>query len=168
MASQSFAAKKIATMKDRERRPATKAAAKAQSPNSRSVNMDEVRELVALLCDNDLSILEIEREGFRVNLRRGIQLAPSEISLGNAGAAQVIAPAAAATHVAVPLVTPAAAALPVHPGASAETAASEDSDLQLISSPIVGTFYRARSPNAEPFVKVGSNVQADSVVCIIE
>ena len=155
-------------MKDRERRPATKAAAKAQSANSRSVNMDEVRELVALLCDNDLSVLEIEREGFRVNLRRGIQLAAPEISLGNTAAAQVFAPAAGAPHVEIPLATPAAAALPVHPGASAETAASEDSDLQIVSSPIVGTFYRARSPNAEPFVKVGSNVQPDTVVCIIE
>jgi acetyl-CoA carboxylase biotin carboxyl carrier protein len=58
--------------------------------------------------------------------------------------------------------------VPSHPGAQAETAASEDQALQIIPSPIVGTFYRAASPNAEPFVKIGSDVRADTVVCIIE
>jgi acetyl-CoA carboxylase biotin carboxyl carrier protein len=57
---------------------------------------------------------------------------------------------------------------PAHPGAQAETAASEDQDLHIIPSPIVGTFYRSPSPNADPFVKIGSNVEPESVVCIIE
>ena len=43
-----------------------------------------------------------------------------------------------------------------------------ENDLQIITSPIVGTFYRASSPNSEPFVKVGDRVGPDSVVCIIE
>ena len=38
----------------------------------------------------------------------------------------------------------------------------------MISSPIVGTFYRAASPNADPFIKIGSQVEPDSIVCIIE
>ena len=58
--------------------------------------------------------------------------------------------------------------VPQHPGAKAETEASEDQDLHLISSPIVGTFYRSPSPNAESFVKIGATVEADTVVCIIE
>jgi acetyl-CoA carboxylase biotin carboxyl carrier protein len=62
----------------------------------------------------------------------------------------------------------AAAVAPSHPGAKAETEASEDQDLHIISSPIVGTFYRAPSPNADSFVKIGSAVEPDSVVCIIE
>ena len=57
---------------------------------------------------------------------------------------------------------------PAHPGAHASTEASQDQDLHIIPSPIVGTFYRSASPTAEPFVKIGSNVEADSVVCIIE
>ena len=57
---------------------------------------------------------------------------------------------------------------PVHPGAQAETAASEDQGLQMIPSPIVGTFYRSPSPSADAFVKIGSHVEPDSVVCIIE
>lgn len=38
----------------------------------------------------------------------------------------------------------------------------------MIPSPIVGTFYRSASPNSDPFVKIGSRVEADTVVCIIE
>jgi acetyl-CoA carboxylase biotin carboxyl carrier protein len=58
--------------------------------------------------------------------------------------------------------------VPSHPGAKAQTEASEDQDLHIIPSPIVGTFYRAASPQAEPFVKIGSRVEPESVVCIIE
>ena len=57
---------------------------------------------------------------------------------------------------------------PVHPGAKAETEASEDQDLYIIPSPIVGTFYRAASPQAEAFVKIGSPVEPETIVCIIE
>jgi acetyl-CoA carboxylase biotin carboxyl carrier protein len=60
-----------------------------------------------------------------------------------------------------------AAAPPPAPSV-ARSATQEDQDLQIIPSPIVGTFYRSRSPNAEPFVTVGSQVDQDSVVCIIE
>jgi acetyl-CoA carboxylase biotin carboxyl carrier protein len=55
-----------------------------------------------------------------------------------------------------------------HPGAQAEEAASEDQDLHLIKSPIVGTFYRAPSPAADSFVRIGSHVESSTVVCIIE
>jgi acetyl-CoA carboxylase biotin carboxyl carrier protein len=55
-----------------------------------------------------------------------------------------------------------------HPGTQATTAASQDQDLHIIPSPIVGTFYRSASPTAEPFVKIGSSVEPESVVCIIE
>jgi biotin carboxyl carrier protein len=54
------------------------------------------------------------------------------------------------------------------PARKAEEAASEDQGLHLISSPIVGTFYRSPSPNAESFVRIGSHVESDTVVCIIE
>ncbi|HYY58181.1 MAG TPA: acetyl-CoA carboxylase biotin carboxyl carrier protein, partial [Pyrinomonadaceae bacterium] len=57
---------------------------------------------------------------------------------------------------------------PRHPGAEAEAAASEDEGLHIITSPIVGTFYRTPSPTSEPFVRIGSHVEPDAVVCIIE
>ena len=50
----------------------------------------------------------------------------------------------------------------------AQPTAAPDQDVQIIPSPIVGTFYRSPSPNADPFVKIGSNVEQDTVVCIIE
>ncbi|HWS53382.1 MAG TPA: acetyl-CoA carboxylase biotin carboxyl carrier protein, partial [Pyrinomonadaceae bacterium] len=55
------------------------------------------------------------------------------------------------------------------PAAATEaTAEAPAEDLHIITSPIVGTFYRSPSPNAEPFVKAGSAVEPDTVVCIIE
>ena len=147
-------------------------AAKEQSetPNRRarggqkpaaSVNMDELRELIALLRDNGLAELELENEGFRVRLRRD--------SAGE-GVRYVETPAAALAPAAPPVQSPAPPTTPgpSHPGTQASTEASQDQDLHIIPSPIVGTFYRSPSPTAEPFVKIGSNVEPESVVCIIE
>ncbi|HKB64800.1 MAG TPA: acetyl-CoA carboxylase biotin carboxyl carrier protein [Pyrinomonadaceae bacterium] len=126
-----------------------------------SVNMDELRELIQLINENDFSEFELEREGFRVRFRRGVDI--SEASSGGFGPARELAAASAASAG-----DQAVAAVPSHPGAKAQTEASEDQDLYIIPSPIVGTFYRAASPNAEAFVKIGSRVEPDTVVCIIE
>ncbi|PWT81484.1 MAG: acetyl-CoA carboxylase biotin carboxyl carrier protein [Acidobacteria bacterium] len=135
-----------------------------------SVNLDELRELIALLRDNGLAEFELEREGFRVRLRRD-----SDFLVNSGAAAAPPANAASAERESHSAGRAAAASqrasaqtAPSHPGAQAETAASEDQDLHIIPSPIVGTFYRAASPNAEPFVKIGSRVAPDTVVCIIE
>jgi acetyl-CoA carboxylase biotin carboxyl carrier protein len=120
--------------------------------------MDELRELIALLRDNGLAEFELEREGFRVRLKR-------ESVHGFVPSEPVTYSMPAAPAKAVP---PVAVSTPAHPGAQAETAASEDQDLHMIPSPIVGTFYRSPSPNADPFVKIGSTVEPETVVCIIE
>jgi len=80
------------------------------------------------------------------------------------------APVAAVAHNPAPVQTPAPPPLsgPSHPGTHASTEASQDQDLHIIPSPIVGTFYRSPSPTADPFVKIGTNVEPESVVCIIE
>jgi acetyl-CoA carboxylase biotin carboxyl carrier protein len=128
-----------------------------------SVNMEELRELIALLRENGLAELELEREDFRVRLRREglVAAAPvqyAEAPHANPGPAPAVQPAPA------PNPAPATA----HPGADAATEAAQDQDLHIIPSPIVGTFYRSPSPTAEPFVKIGGHVEPDSVVCIIE
>ena len=128
-----------------------------------SVNMDELRELIALLRENGLAEFELENEGFRVRLRRESSTdspapQPGAVNTSFTSPAQVDVPVAEKT----------APSVVHHPGAQAETAASVDHDLHIISSPIVGTFYRSPSPTAEPFVKIGSNVEPDTVVCIIE
>ena len=126
--------------------------------------MEELRELISLLRENGLAELELENEGFRVRLRSESSVSESVAQL-------------AALHQSAPAPAPApdksappepAASGPVHPGTQATTAASQDQDLHIISSPIVGTFYRSPSPTAEPFVKIGSNVEQETVVCIIE
>jgi acetyl-CoA carboxylase biotin carboxyl carrier protein len=127
--------------------------------------MSELRELVALITENGLTLLELEREGFRVKIGRGPFISEET--------ANALAAANERQIGAAPLSTPAPVqsiptTVPVHPGAHAEEAASEDQDLQLIKSPIVGTFYRAPSPTADSFVRIGSQVEPSTVVCIIE
>lgn len=141
------------------------AARKEQSESTAkaSVNMEELRELIALLRDNGLAELELEREDFRVRLRR-------EGVLGSGDHVQYIA---APVPVSVPNPDAAPAAAPAsppaaNPGAQPAAAAAPDQDLHMITSPIVGTFYRSPSPTADAFVKIGSNVAPESVVCIIE
>jgi acetyl-CoA carboxylase biotin carboxyl carrier protein len=135
------------------------AARKEQSePSARaSVNLEELRELIALLRDNGLAELELEREDFRVRLRR-------EGSTPSGDHGQYISVPAPVADANPPSSAPPAS---TQSGAQASGAAA-DQDLHMITSPIVGTFYRSPSPTAEPFVKIGSNVEQASVVCIIE
>jgi acetyl-CoA carboxylase biotin carboxyl carrier protein len=147
------------TKRDTARRKGARQGDSDSHPQA-SVNMDELRELIALLRENGLAEFELERADFRVRLRResARDFAPSAEAAGH------VAPPPPAKAVTQPVLV----STPAHPGAQAETAASEDQDLHIIPSPIVGTFYRSPSPNADPFVKIGSNVEPESVVCIIE
>ncbi|HJX90313.1 MAG TPA: acetyl-CoA carboxylase biotin carboxyl carrier protein [Pyrinomonadaceae bacterium] len=141
------------------RRGRSRSSVESNDQPGASVNMDELRELIALLQDNGLAELELERNNFRVRLRRegSFVSAPYNVESAPPNANR----SASAT-------APATTSSPAHPGAQAETAASEDQDLHIIPSPIVGTFYRSPSPNADPFVKIGSSVAPETVVCIIE
>jgi len=128
--------------------------------------MTELRELVSLITDNGLSLLELEREGFRVKIGRGPfiseEAANALAAAANDRQISAAPPSAAAPVQSIPTIVPA------HPGAQAEEAASEDQGLYLIKSPIVGTFYRSPSPTADSFVRIGSQVEPATVVCIIE
>ena len=134
---------------------------RSRSNTDLSINMDELRELIALIRENALAEFELERQGFRVRVRREELGAPNTIAPEGLPVQRVEAVSAVTSNRSVAL-------SPIHPGAEAETAASEDQDLHIITSPIVGTFYRAPSPTAEPFVRIGSAVEAETVVCIIE
>jgi acetyl-CoA carboxylase biotin carboxyl carrier protein len=109
----------------------------------------EIKAIIDLMKKNDLSVFEIEKEGFRLKLQRGA----SGHSVGGA------APAAAPSPKAGPAAPEAAPAAP----RPVETVPLKD-----IVSPMVGTFYRAASPDLPPFVDVGKAVTEDTVVCIIE
>ena len=109
------------------------------------MNQREIRRLADLLRDYGLTEVEVEREGVRVRLRRE----PAAPAAAPSAGSVVAAPAAAS------------------PVVSAAPAASE-AHLLTIEAPMVGTFYRAPSPDAQPFVRDGDRVKKGQVVCIIE
>jgi acetyl-CoA carboxylase biotin carboxyl carrier protein len=118
------------------------------------INVDELKQILDLARDHELSELELEAEGFKLRIRKGGQV--------------VVEPA---LPVAAPVGFPAAAPS-VPPGPVLAPAPSPDLDvdveLAIVSSPIVGTFYRAPEPNAPPFVQPGDQVRRGQTLCIIE
>lgn len=96
---------------------------------------------------NDLSVFKMESEGFKITLKKGNDFQP---------VIHHVAPVAA------PVATASAAAAP------APAAAAPATNLKDIASPMVGTYYGSPSPDAQPFVKIGQDVDENSVVCIIE
>ncbi len=110
----------------------------------------DLRELIDLISRSNFSTFELEREGFKLRLVKGDSTIP--------------APVHAVAHVGVPV-----AATPVVVADAAEPdGPSVDRNLVELTSPIVGTFYRAPSPGAPMFVDVGSRVRKGQVLCIIE
>jgi acetyl-CoA carboxylase biotin carboxyl carrier protein len=133
-----------------------------------SINMNELRELIGLITENGLTNFELEREGFRVKVGRGtLSEEASALAPLLPGATEKQSAAGAGSPTGSPVQSIPTSA-PPHPGAQAEEAASEDQDLHIITSPIVGTFFRSPSPTAESFVRIGSQVEPNTVVCIIE
>ena len=97
---------------------------------------------------NDLSVFKLEQEGFKITLKRGAEVQPGSTTT---------------------------LALPPHYGPQFPTPATgethptkEPSTLREITSPMVGTFYFAASPESPPYVSIGQEVSEDTVVCIIE
>lgn len=117
------------------------------------MDQKELQELMDYLASSDFTEFEMERGGFKLRLVKQ----PRQITTAIAAAAT--APAAAAGSAADPS-APVAAAAP-------SSADSEDG-LEAIVSPMVGTFYRAANPNADPFVDVGDRVELGQVIGIIE
>jgi acetyl-CoA carboxylase biotin carboxyl carrier protein len=112
-------------------------------------DIKEIKAIIDLMKKNDLSVFEIEKEGFRLKLQRG----PSGQAAAAAPLSMAVPPKAATT---------ASEAVPALPKTI------ESVQLKEIVSPMVGTFYRAASPDAAPFVDVGKTVTEETVVCIIE
>jgi acetyl-CoA carboxylase biotin carboxyl carrier protein len=127
--------------------------------------MDELRDLFALFSEHGLTEFEIEREGFRVHLGRNL----AQQNVAVPPVAQAPTPASVSTPASpITMSSQSAPTATETTAAQTESVPTEEESLHIIVSPIVGTFYRAPSPNTEPFVRLGSHVDADSVVCIIE
>ena len=111
------------------------------------MQIEEIRTIVKMMKEYELTEFKIEADGCNLSISRG--------ATAVAAVPVAAAPVAAA---------PAAAAAPEAPEVPAAPAETFDS----IDSPLVGTFYRAASPDAKPFVEVGDRVTADTVIGIIE
>ncbi len=124
------------------------------------MNQKELRELIEFLVEKDIAEFEMERGDLKLHVKRGA--APVPMMQAAPVAPVPVAPMAA------PIAAPssAAAAQPSQPAAPA--AASDDANLHILKSPMVGTFYGAPSPGAPPFVAVGDTVKEGQVLCIIE
>jgi acetyl-CoA carboxylase biotin carboxyl carrier protein len=139
-----------------------------------SINMDELRELADLIAAQGFTEFELEKEGFRLRLSRNTypQAPPQPTSSGTGSVIPFPAPPTAATT-AQPQASTSATGAPATSTAAAPALAAAETpsaveDLYKITSPIVGTFYRAPSPTSEVFVNQGSRVETETVVCIIE
>ncbi|MDH3655318.1 MAG: acetyl-CoA carboxylase biotin carboxyl carrier protein [Myxococcales bacterium] len=107
------------------------------------LDLDQLRELIRLLDEANLTEIEVEHDDDRIRVRRD--------PVPGAAAAESLAPLTAAGQ------EPASAAL-----------ALDDDDGAYVTSPFVGTFYRAPSPDGEPFVDIGDSVVPGQVLCIVE
>jgi acetyl-CoA carboxylase biotin carboxyl carrier protein len=112
------------------------------------VDLKDIKAIIDLMKKNSIAEFELEKEGFKIRLKRGgVQV--TQIDESTMG------------------VLPATLALAGAPAAALAAAQSPNSDLE-IKSPMIGTFYRAPSPESGNYVEVGSDLNPDTVVCLIE
>lgn len=117
------------------------------------MNLKEIKEMISLMQENNLTELELEREGLKIRLRRGGAAA-------GAGAPNIVIER-----------TPQAEQNMVYAQPQQQSAApqapAKSSGLE-VKAPMVGTFYRAPSPDSDPFVEIGTEVEIGQVICIVE
>jgi acetyl-CoA carboxylase biotin carboxyl carrier protein len=113
------------------------------------LDLDDIKAIIDLMKQNDLAVFKLEREGFKLELEAQRPVAPVI-------AATAVPPAAIPTQT-----------VPANVTGSSGTG-EEKSKLKEIVSPMVGTFYRAASPDSAPYVQPGQEINEEAVVCIIE
>jgi len=119
------------------------------------MNLKEIKELIELMKNTDISELEIERSGVKVRLRKG-----GDVTFHPSMPRMEYPPAA--------IVAPAVTEVPSPGSAAGKSEEQAKSSLIKVTSPIVGTFYRSSSPDKPPYVEVGDVVKKGQVLCIIE
>jgi acetyl-CoA carboxylase biotin carboxyl carrier protein len=124
------------------------------------MDFDEIKQILDMMREHELSEFELERDNFKLRVRKG----PGGhwTASGPAGVPHPAYPPQ------MPLPGHPAAFPPTAPAGAVLTAADEEMELAVVKSPIVGTFYRASEPGAKPFAEVGERVKKGQVLCIIE
>lgn len=129
------------------------------SPKESLLDLQEIRQIVDLMAQNELSYFNLEVGSFKIKLRRGSDLEAAKDLLSSMPiAAPAVAPAAS-----LPAAPVAATASSLPPAA-----APADSNARTINSPMVGTYYSSSAPGEKPFINVGDSVDEGTTVCIIE
>jgi acetyl-CoA carboxylase biotin carboxyl carrier protein len=104
------------------------------------MELEDLKELIEYLKETDITEISIEKDGIKVKIKREKILSPMDISVQKLGS--------------------------LHEKVTGET--EEETRVITVTSPIVGTFFRAPSPEADPFVETGSKVKKGQVLCIVE
>ncbi|HEY8430145.1 MAG TPA: acetyl-CoA carboxylase biotin carboxyl carrier protein [Sandaracinaceae bacterium] len=117
------------------------------------IDLKQLRELMRAMKQLDVNELEIEQGDHRIYLRRG----PDSGALA----------ASPMMHVG-PATLPPPPSMPAPASVERATATEEEGNIAYITSPFVGTFYRAPSPDSPPFVEVGQTIVPGQVLCIVE
>ena len=122
-----------------------------------TMNLDDLRQILDLVREHELAEFELEMEGTRLRLRKhSAVVSAAPVYMGAAPAVSAVPAAVAASGTAA-----------ASSGGSPD-AVEEGVELAIVTSPIVGTFYRAPSPEAGPFVEVGGRAKKGQPICIIE
>lgn len=114
------------------------------------MELEQIKAIIEMMKENDLSEFSMESNGLKIRIKRGPDGVQQAVVLPPPAPAPVAAP--------VPAVAAPAAPAPAAPAAEGKH----------ITSPMVGTFYRSPSPDSPPYIEVGSAVEEETVVCIIE
>lgn len=142
--------------KKKQPKAATSSTASSTQPFRGPMDPALLERFVKLMSENDISSLDVSDGSQRVSLKRG----PQQVA--------VAAPASAPSYAPAPAAAPQAASASPSSATKPQAAADDESNLKPIKSPMVGTFYASPTPEAKAFVQVGSTVNEDSDVCIIE
>lgn len=129
------------------------------------MDLKDIKVIVDLMKKNAVSEFEMEEGDFKIKLKRESGKPRKGETVVVQEAAPMILPAAAAAPAAVPMAAAPATPAPATPAPATPAPAAEGPE---VKSPMIGTFYRKPSPDADSFVEVGSVVEPETVVCIIE
>jgi acetyl-CoA carboxylase biotin carboxyl carrier protein len=129
------------------------------------MTLSELKELIELVAEKGFAEFEVERAGFKLKIvatKPPQVIIPTPEQVGSSLMPAVPSIAAGTIATASPAAAPEAAPAPE------QAPAANGEELQVVKSPIVGTFYRSPSPTGDPFVKVGDHVSQGDVLCIVE
>jgi acetyl-CoA carboxylase biotin carboxyl carrier protein len=125
------------------------------------LDLKQIKQIIELMKRSELTEFAVEEEGFKLKIRRGSNGLPI-VTNGGKGSNSPFVPVETGSMPPMP------APAPLHSTQSTPPMPTEEPGVGYVKSPMVGTFYRASSPESKPFVDVGSKIEDNTLVCIIE